>query len=248
MTVRTIDLNGDVGEGMAQDEMLIPLLSSVNIACGGHAGDERSMKEAVQRGLSAGAAIGAHPSFPDRDRFGRLEVEASPDQVKDWLTEQISRLAEIAGRAGTRLHHVKAHGALYNVAARDKLVATAIAEAVVSLDPSLLLLALAGSELAAAGHHCGLRVAAEGFVDRGYLLNGHLAPRGLPGALIENEETAITQAVRLARGEPIAAVDGGMICPSVDTLCIHGDGPSAVRFAQRLRKRFVSEGIEVRAV
>lgn len=242
-----IDLNGDVGEGLSQDEALIPFLTSVNIACGGHAGDQRSMTEAVERGLRAGAAIGAHPSYPDREHFGRRQIDATPDQVEGWLMEQIGQLRGIAARLGTALHHVKPHGALYNAAAREKHLAEVIAQVVVKIDPSLLLVALAGSELEAAGHHCGLRVVPEGFVDRAYLLNGQLAPREIPGALIEDEEIAIAQALRLARGEPIAALDGHMLCLKVDTLCIHGDGPNAVVFAQRLRERLKSEGITVRA-
>ncbi len=248
MTARTIDLNGDVGEGLAQDEKLIPLLTSVNIACGGHTGDERSMMEAVRRGLNAGAAIGAHPSFPDRAHFGRRQVNATSDQVQDWVREQISKLDEIALRAGARLHHVKAHGALYNIAAHDGALARAIAETVASLAPHLLLVALAGSELEAAGHRCGLRVAAEGFVDRAYRSNGQLASRETAGALIEDEATAIAQAVRLARGEGIATVDGGLIYPRVDTLCIHGDGPHAIVYARKLRSRLDAEGIAVRSM
>ena len=248
MRQNAVDLNGDVGEGVAQEEALIPFLTSVNIACGGHAGDERSMTEAVRRGLNAGAAIGAHPSYPDREQFGRREMAATPSLVQGWLEEQIGQLRSVAERAGVRLRHVKPHGALYNAAARDRLLAEAIVEAVAGIDKALLLVALAGGELAAAGWRGGLRVAAEGFVDRAYLTDGRLAMRGTPGALIENEETAIEQALRLARGESISTLDGGLVCPRVDTLCIHGDGPNAVVFARRLRVRLKEEGIEVRAL
>lgn len=247
MNRRSIDLNGDVGEGVAQEEALIPLLTSVNIACGGHAGDEASMTQAVQRALAASAALGAHPSFPDREQFGRRERNASAAEVKAWLTEQILALRTIVEKAQVRLFHVKPHGALYNQAARDRALADAIAETVATLDPSLVLVALAGSELEAAGRSVGLHVVAEGFVDRAYLPDGRLAPRGQPGALIENEVQAIDQALRLARGEPITALGGGNVCPRVDTLCIHGDGPNAVVFASRLRERLASEGIAVRA-
>lgn len=243
-----IDLNGDVGEGSMQEEALIPLLSSVNIACGGHAGDERSMGEAVQRAMRAGTALGAHPSFPDREHFGRREMDATPGEVQRWMREQIVALRTVTQVFGARLHHVKPHGALYNGAVRDRSLADAIAEAVATLDPTLRLVALAGSELAAAGRRYGLRVVAEGFVDRAYLSDGGLAPRANPGAVIDDEEAAIKQGLRLARGEPISALGGGTVCPRVDTLCLHGDGPKAVVFAKNLRERLEGEGIAVRRI
>lgn len=248
MTRPSIDLNGDVGEGSAEEEALIPFLTSVNIACGGHTGDEASMAEAVRRGLAAGAALGAHPSFLDREQFGRREMTVSADQVKGWLTEQILALRAIATRAQGTLRHVKPHGALYNTAARDRALADAVAETVAGIDPSLLLVALADSELDAAGRRAGLRVAAEGFVDRAYVASGRLAPRSLPGSLIEDEARAIKQGLRLAHGEPIRVLGGGTIWPRVDTLCIHGDGPKAVVFARRLRECLEGEGIVVQAV
>jgi len=241
-----IDLNGDVGEGGLQEEGLTPFLTSVNIACGGHAGDETSMLRAVRSAGRVGAAIGAHPSFPDRDHFGRREMDASSTQVKHWLTEQILVLRSIVERSGARLRHVKPHGALYNQAARDRALAEVVAETVAGIDSTLLLVALAGSELEVAGRRAGLRVIAEGFVDRAYLGDGRLAPRSQPGAVMEDEGLAIEQALRLARGQPIAALSGGTVCPQVETLCIHGDGPNAVVFARRLRERLASEGIAVR--
>lgn len=250
MTRGCIDLNGDVGEGSLNEAALIPLLTSASIACGGHAGDERSMTEAVLRAFQAGVAVGAHPSFPDRENFGRRELPVTGSEVRGWITGQVEALRIVIDRLkiGVGLRHVKLHGALYNLAARQRALAEDVVETVQAIDPSLILFALAGSELEVVARKSGLRVAAEGFIDRAYLSDGRLATREKPGAVIDDEEIAIRQALRLARGEPIEALDGGPVCPRVDTLCLHGDGPYAVVFATKLRECLTTEGIAVRMV
>lgn len=246
MSATAIDLNGDVGEGMASDAELIPLLTSVNIACGGHVGDEGTMGTAVEQAIAAGAAIGAHPSLPDREHFGRREISARAEEIERWVREQILALAAVARCSGTTLEHVKPHGALYNLAARDAAVAEAIVNAIRAIRSDLVVVALSGSLLVRAARARGMFVAEEGFVDRAYLANGTLAPRSQPGAMLDDGSHAIQQAVRLARGEPIATLDGGFISPRVDTLCIHGDRADVTVFTRNLRGRFAAEGIVVR--
>lgn len=243
---RSIDLNGDVGEGMPNDPELIPLLTSANIACGAHAGNVETMRCAVACALAAGVAIGAHPSFPDRGHFGRREMAATPTQIRGWLQEQIGALQLVAAREGARIRHVKPHGALYNLAARDPEIADAVALSVRAIDSTLALFVLAGSELAHAAVRAGLRAIPEGFCDRAYRLDGTLAPRTLPGAVIEDDSQMVRQALSLARGEPIEALGGGAICPQVETLCLHGDGADAVVFAKRLRAELAQAGIALR--
>lgn len=245
MTSLRIDLNGDVGEGAAGDAELIPLLTSVNIACGGHAGGASSMTEAVERALAAGANIGAHPSYPDRDHFGRVEMVASPAEVRAWMQDQVGQLCAVVAAKGARLRHVKPHGALYNAAAKNIELAAAIATAVAEMDPSLVLVALAGSELERAGVSAGLRVAREGFLDRAYLRDGTLAPRDQPGAVIDDAAKALAQAIQLIRGEEIAALNGGVVRVHIDTLCVHSDSPGAVELARSARQVFAREGITI---
>lgn len=248
MNLRTIDLNGDVGEGMASDVELIPLLTSVNIACGGHVGDETSMLAALQCARRAGAAVGAHPSFPDRENFGRREQNAGPVEVRGWAFEQISTLKGLAEREGLKLSHVKPHGALYNQAARIPELAGAIADAVLAIDPELTLFALAGSALVEAGRRRGLRVAAEGFLDRAYLRNGQLAPRSMAGAVLDEESRIFEQAESLARGTPFETADGGLLSVHADTLCVHGDRPNVVVMTRRIRAHLVASGIQVQPI
>jgi len=246
----SIDLNADVGEGCGHDEELVPLVSSVNIACGAHAGDEATMKRTVELALRHGAAIGAHPGFADPGSFGRREIPVTPREAAELVVGQALCLEGIAVRLGARLRHVKLHGALYNMASRDAALARAVARAL--LEASALrecgwvLLALAGSELLAAGRALGLQVLSEAFADRAYLADGSLARRGDPGAVIADEEIAADQAVRLARDGVIRAIDGTDVLVEADTICIHGDNPGSASLARRIRKRLAGEGIEIR--
>lgn len=226
-----IELNADIGEGY-DDAGLMPYLERVSIACGGHAGDVASMRLALQQAAAAGAAVGSHPSYPDRAGFGRHAMAASPEEIAVWVTQQTEALAEQATRLGSRLSHVKPHGALYNVAARDPVVAWAIAQAVAALDPGLLLVGLAGSELIKAGQAAGLAVLNEGFADRRYQPNGQLVSRETEGALLTDPEQAARQALMLQRGEPVSCLGGGVVRIAVDTICLHGDTPHALNIAQ----------------
>lgn len=225
-----IDLNCDLGEGAKNDEALMPLITSANVACGAHAGDEATMRRTVQLAQQFGVAVGAHPGYADREKFGRRELALRPVEVEALVLAQIERLAEIAQQENVPLTHVKPHGALYNQAARQPELAHAIAQAVLRFNPHLILVGLASSQFLEIGAQAGLRVAAEGFPDRGYNPDGTLMNRLLPGALLTAPGAVAAQAVNLA--------------PKVDTLCIHGDGPHAVQFAQAVRAALLQQGFQ----
>lgn len=225
-----IELNADIGEG-CDDASLMPYLGRVSIACGGHAGDVASMIAALQLAETYGVPAGAHPSYPDRARFGRHPLVATRAEVSAWVTEQTEALAEQAARRRLRLTHVKPHGALYNVAAGNPDVAAAIADAIASFDLTLALVGLSGSALIAAGRAAGLTVLNEVFADRRYQSDGRLVSRETPGALLSHPDLAARQAGALAKGEPIA-VDGGWLTVRADTLCLHSDTPGALKIAR----------------
>lgn len=241
----SIDLNADVGEGYSQDAELMPLLSSANIACGWHAGDAETMRRAVRLAQALGVVIGAHPSFPDREHFGRREMHLPTETLYAGLLYQIGALAGIAQAEGARLAHVKPHGALYNQAARDRSLAETLAAAVRALDPTLRLVGLAGGELTAAARRAGLAATEEAFADRRYQADGSLVPRGQPGALIENEAEA--QALALAQRGQITAQDGSPLRLHADSLCLHGDSPHALAFARRIRQTLQQAGVTIQA-
>jgi len=229
-----IDLNCDLGEGSPHDAELMPLITSANIACGAHAGDEATMRQCIALALRHGVAIGAHPGYADRDYFGRRELELSLPEVFQLVQEQVRLLQALATVHGASLSHVKPHGALYNQAARDPLLATAIAEAVRQLDPSLVVFGLAGSELPRAARAIGLRAADEVFADRTYRANGSLTERNRPDALIEDPTVACEQVMRMIREGVVRTIDGTDFSVRADTVCLHGDGPGAVAFARQL--------------
>jgi len=237
-----IDLNCDLGEGAGHDAELMPFITSANIACGGHAGDAATMRATVALAQKHGVAIGAHPGFADRENFGRRELALSPAEIFALVKDQV-----IALRAFTTLRHVKPHGALYNLAARDAAVAGAIAVAVRTVDPKLVLFGLAGSELVKAGRARGLRVAEEVFADRTYQADGSLTPRSSPDALIQDEDTAVAQMLSLIREGKVRATDGTDLFLKADTVCLHGDGPNAVAFAKRMKVELRKAGIEIKA-
>jgi 5-oxoprolinase (ATP-hydrolysing) subunit A len=243
-----IDLNVDLGEGCANDEALLGLVSSANIACGWHAGDARTMRQCVRWALAKGVAIGAHPSFPDRENFGRSEMKLPPDEVVAGVLYQVGALAAIARAEGGRLSHVKAHGALYNQAAKDPVLADAICEAVRRFDPGLRFFGLAGSQMIGAAERAGLTPVEEVFADRGYQPDGSLVPRSRPGALIEDAEASLAQALSLVRDHRVRAIDGSMVAVRAQTVCLHGDGAHALEFAQRIRDRLTAEGIAITAL
>jgi len=242
-----IDLNADVGEGCGDDAALMTLISSANIACGVHAGDAATMRAAVLLARDAGVAIGAHPSFPDREHFGRREMHLSADDVHRCIVAQIDALAGVAAAAGVQLHHVKPHGALYNMAARDQQLAEAVAAAVYSVDPSLLLFGLAGSLLTKAASQRGLRAVNEAFADRAYRPDASLMPRDQPGSVLHDDRVVATRAVAIARDRGVTAVDGTWLQLDADTICLHGDTPGAALLADRIRRALTAAGIRVAA-
>ena len=242
-----LDFNCDLGEGCGSDAEIVPLISSASIACGAHAGDETTMRTAIRLCRDHGVAIGAHPSFEDREHFGRRELALDRDGIAGLVRSQLARLAAIAAEEGTPIAHVKPHGALYNLAARDRGVADAIAATIVAFDPSLVLYGLSGSQLTAAGAAAGLRVAHEVFAERAYDADGTLAPRGTPGAVIDDLDAALAQVRTLLREGVVVARDGSRVPLRADTLCLHGDRADAAGFARALRKALDADGIVVAA-
>jgi UPF0271 protein len=229
-----IDLNADVGEECGQDAALMRCITSANVACGVHAGSVETMRATVLLALEHGVAVGAHPSFPDREHFGRREMQLRSAEIIDMVIRQIEALAGIASNEGIRLKHVKPHGALYNVAVRDRGVADAIAQGVVSVDRSLVLLGLPRSELLAAAQAAGLRTAGEAFADRAYRADGTLVPRTELGAVIHNPEDVLARIVSLAAR------------PDVDTICVHGDTPGAAELASKIRATLEAAKFELK--
>ena len=230
------DLNCDLGEDIGNDVAIMPYITSANIACGFHAGDEHTMRETIHLAKRFGVNVGAHPSWKDRENFGRKEINTSPDEVEKLVLEQIQILAAIAKEEGVTLTHVKPHGALYNQSAKDVELANAIARAVKTSSVDLILVGLAGSRSIEAGREMGVRVAAEGFPDRGYNADGSLMSRHLPGALIESPEDVAKHAIELVK------------TGRIDTLCLHGDHPNAAENAKMLREVLEKNGVEVRGL
>lgn len=247
---RHIDINCDMGESfgryaLGQDAALMPLISSANIACGLHAGDPLVMEATVRLAVRHQVALGAHPGYPDLQGFGRRRLELAPDEVEAFVLYQVGALAAFARAAGADLTHVKPHGALYTQAAEDRPLAQAVARAVARFSRSLSLVGLAGSMLIEAGAEAGLRVANEGFPERGYTPEGRLLPRRLPGALITAPEAAAEQALRLAQaGIAYGAGPQARRVP-IDTLCLHGDNPHALPLLQAIRARLAESAIAV---
>lgn len=242
-----IDLNADVGEGCNSDVELLTLVSSANIACGFHAGDALMMLACVRESLKNGVAVGAHPSFPDRDNFGRTAMQLPPETVYAQTLYQVGALAAIVQAEGGLLRHVKPHGMLYNQAATDSVLADAIARAVLAVNPALILVGLAGSELIRAGERLGLPTRQEVFADRGYQASGQLVPRSQPGALIANEEQALAQTLEMIQRGRVRSIEGQWTSVNAQTVCLHGDGEHALAFARRLRAAFAAQGIIVQA-
>lgn len=243
-----LDFNCDLGEGCGDDAAIIPLLSSANIACGFHAGDAVSMRDTVALCRRHGVAIGAHPSLPDREGFGRRELLVTPEAVYAFTHDQLGALTAIASAQGARVRHLKPHGALYNIAARDRAIADAIAAATRDFDRDLWLVGLSGSALTAAGEAAGLQVAHEAFAERRYEADGTLTPRSQPDAVIDNLEESLQQVRRLLREGVVIARSGERVALRMDTLCLHGDRPDAAAFARALRETLQVEGVRIRSL
>ena len=247
-----IDLNADVGESfgpwpMGDDARLIPLVTSVNVACGFHAGDPLTIERTIARAVAARVAIGAHPGYPDLAGFGRRDMEMPAAELEAAIVYQVGAVAAFARAAGSDLRHVKPHGALYNRAARDPALAEAVARAVRRTSSELLLVGLAGSDLLAAGQAAGLEVVAEGFADRAYEPDGSLRSRKEPDAIL-SVEAAAAQAVSLVRDSAVTATDGSRVAVRPETLCIHGDGEDAVAIALAVRAALEAAGVEIAPV
>jgi UPF0271 protein len=233
--MKSIDLNCDLGEGYAADAELMPLISSANIACGYHAGDTDTMQRTIDLALRHGVAIGAHPGFADRAHFGRRALHLEPAAYYDLVAAQVEILATAARAAGARLRHVKPHGALYNMSARDPALADLIAQAVRDFDPDLLLYGLSGSAALMAGAQAGLQTVSEVFADRTYQSDGALTPREQTGALLEDEAGCRAQAYDLVVRGVARATNGAEVAVCAQSICLHGDGRQAVEFARMLR-------------
>lgn len=238
-----VDLNCDMGEGMDSDAAIFPFISSANIACGYHAGDPDTMRRTVELALRHHVAIGAHPSYPDRANFGRIDIlgkTLQPEEIPGMIVDQLILLQGICDEFGARLHHVKPHGALYNRAAKDAVVSQLICRAIREFDPSLLLYGLSGSAMKAAAAQQGLRFVSEVFADRTYQADGTLTPRTQPGALITDAGQSVQQALGFLRPQSQHALPAG-------TICLHGDGDHALEFAQTIHGALLQEGIAIQA-
>jgi len=249
---RRVDLNCDMGESygawqMGSDAEIMPFISSANIACGFHAGDPATIRKTVQLALDNGVAVGAHPSLPDLQGFGRREMKISPQDMYDLVLYQAGAVEAFARAAGARLHHVKCHGALYNMAATDEALSEAMARAVRDLGSEVCLYALSRSKNYEIAKRLGLHAVGEVFADRGYSDDGTLAPRDRPGGMIEDAAQAVKQALAMIEDGYVTSLSGKPVPVAADTLCLHGDQPDAVRFARELRRAFSERGISIAA-
>ncbi|MCX7638861.1 MAG: LamB/YcsF family protein [Pyrinomonadaceae bacterium] len=249
----TIDLNCDIGESfgiwrMGNDEALMDWVSSVNVACGFHAGDPSVIRKTIQTAIQKGVAIGAHPSFPDLQGFGRREMKLPEEEVFDLVLYQVSALKGICEALGGQLHHVKPHGALYNQAAKNSSIARAIAEAVKSIDKNLILFGLSGSFLISEAENLGLKTASEVFADRTYQPDGTLTPRNFPNAVIKDTSLAIAQAIQMITTKTVTATNGEKIPIKAETVCIHGDGEKALDFARNINLSLKKIGVTIKPI
>src|SRR5437660_5186503 len=242
-----VDLNADLGEGSGHDAELFKLISSANIATGFHAGDSDTMHAAISAAKKHEVAVGAHPSFFDRENFGRKELTIANQEVFEAVAYQLGIFQAIASALDVRPNHVKPHGALYNMAVRDEKLADAMARAIASVDPKLILFAPDKSELARAGEAHGLQIAREIFADRNYLNDGWLVPRTRPDALLHDPKEAAERVLRMLREGKVRSVEGRDVVVRGESICVHGDTPNAVQFARELRSRLEREGVRISA-
>ncbi|HET6872402.1 MAG TPA: 5-oxoprolinase subunit PxpA [Sporolactobacillaceae bacterium] len=248
--MKKIDINCDLGESfgaykIGQDSDMIQVVTSVNIACGFHAGDPKTMRETVKNAIEHGVGIGAHPGFPDLSGFGRRNLDMTPQEIYDMVIYQIGALEGFVRVAGGTLQHVKPHGALYNMAAKSEGISNAIAKAVFDFNPSLVLFGLSGSELITAGKRAGLVTASEVFADRTYQADGSLTSRRQPDAMIKEDAVAANQVVRMVNEGVVRSQQGSDVPIQADTVCIHGDGPHALSFAKALRATLLESSIAI---
>lgn len=246
----TVDLNSDLGESFGRytignDDKIIPLISSANVACGYHASDPVVMGKTIAMAKEAGIRVGAHPGFPDLMGFGRRNMNVTPAEAKAYVLYQLGALDAFCRVNGVKMQHVKPHGALYNMAAKDYTLSTAICEAIKEFDRNLIVLALSGGQLAKAAQDMGLRTAMEVFADRGYEEDGTLVDRHKEGAMITDENEAIARVIRMVKEKKVTAVTGKDIPIQADSICVHGDGAKALAFVEKIREAFEKEGIQI---
>ena len=252
MTVR-IDINSDLGESfgaytIGHDAGLMKAITSANVAAGFHGGDPSVLRETIRVAKANGVAVGAHPGFPDLVGFGRRELNVTPKEAEDFVLYQVAAVAGVARAEGVALQHVKPHGALFNMAVRNRELSDAIARGVAAFDRTLILFGLPGSEILAAGRAAGLRVAAEVFADRAYEPDGSLASRRKPGSVIHDADAVVARAVRMIADRSVVAIDGSVVTLEADTICVHGDTPGSDTLAAKIRAGFEAAGITVKAI
>ena len=243
----TIDINCDMGEGFGNDELIMPFISSANIACGYHAGDEKTIWQTMELAMKHKVSVGAHISFLDKENFGRKEIKLLPGDIYELVTQQLLLFNEIADSAEAGMHHVKPHGALYNISAKDAVIAKAIASAVKDFDHQLLLFGLSGSYSISEATAIGLKTASEAFADRTYDDNGILTPRSQPHALIEDAAKAAEQVFQMIKHGTVTTLSGKIIPVVAETVCIHGDGKQAAIFARTIYENLKKNNIEIKA-
>jgi UPF0271 protein len=245
-----IDINSDMGESfgaytIGHDAGLMKSITSANVAAGFHAGDPSVLRETIRMAKASGVAVGAHPGFPDLVGFGRRELNVTPREAEDMILYQIAAVTGVAAAEGMKVQHVKPHGALFNMAVRNKELSAAIARAVAAFDDTLILFGLPGSEILAAGRAAGLRVAAEVFADRAYEPDGSLASRRKPGSVIHDADAVVARAVRMVKDKTVVAIDGSIVPLQADTICVHGDTPGSDVLAAQIRAGFEAAGVIV---
>lgn len=245
--MKTIDINCDLGEGIGIDELIMPYISSANIACGYHAGNENTMKQTVELCKKYNVAVGAHPSYPDRENFGRTDMLLHPGEIYEMIVKQINGLEKIAEENDVPVHHVKPHGALYNMAARDKMLAPFVALAILDTNSKYILYGLSGSYLIKEGKNLGVKTASEAFADRTYKDDGMLTPRNKPGALITDADKAVAQVLQMVKEGTVTSTNGKKIPIAAETICIHGDGEHAVEFAKAINQALKENNIAIKA-
>lgn len=233
-----IDLNADLGEGGQYDAALLKLVTSTNIACGGHTGDQQSMRTAVAAALKNRVKIGAHPSYPDPINFGRQSMDISSEQLRISLLQQINSLKSVCKSMKTEMFHVKPHGAFYNEVSNNEALGLILIDVIKQIDPKLKLMVLAGTPLVHQVRHAGICVIEEAFADRAYLNDGFLAPRDRQGAIIEDDDAALKQVRQLIQHKPIQTLDGQRLLINADSICLHGDNKHALAFAQKITLSF----------
>ncbi|HMD37214.1 MAG TPA: 5-oxoprolinase subunit PxpA [Vicinamibacterales bacterium] len=248
-----IDINSDVGESfgaytIGHDAGLMKAITSANVAAGFHGGDPSVLRATIRMAKSNGVAVGGHPGLPDLVGFGRRELNVTPRETEDFVLYQVAAVAGVARAEGVALQHVKPHGALFNMAVRNRELADAIARGVAAFDANLILFGLPGSEILAAGRAAGLRVAAEVFADRAYEPDGSLASRRKPGAVIHDADTVVARAVRMVKDRSVVAIDGSIVKLDADTICVHGDTPGSDVLAAKIRAGFEAAGITVKPI